>query len=911
MLTRALQLPHIYTRLLIVMLAAFAASGCNPTRKVPAGRYLLVENNIIDKSTTIDKAELESYIKQKPNRKILGLVRFHLALYNMVDERKNDIRKLNRNKRYKRVNERRQNREDRKNVRRTARNNRKNIKRKEKGKPEQDPKRYYAKFKNPDKQTWREWLMDIGEAPVILDSMLMEKSTRQIKLLLNNKGYFNSTVSDSIVIKEKLKHQLVRNIKELFGAEYPVKRASQKAEVYYVITAAAPYTIRKIDYEIEDNLLSYYVFTDTAGRIIQPGQNYDVARLQAERNRIATSLKNNGFYDFVREYVHFRVDTNLQSHQMDITIGIKKFAKPVTNDGDSIVEVPHQRYQINEIYIVTDFNASNPKAIPSDTTWYRASDNTSSNQPIPAYDYIFLHNGPLLYRPYVIANELEMYRNQLYQLSNSEATYKRLADLRAFKLVSIRFEPVASRNDKLNCYILLTPIMRQAYTLQTEGTNSGGNLGIAGSLVYQNKNTLQGAEILEVRLKGALEAQKLITGGETENTNLTFFNTIEFGPQVSYNVPRPIPPFRWFKFERLANPKTSFTATYNFQQRPEYTRSVLNFSYSLNFKQEPKTFFPAGTVIRHSVFFPELSFVKVNKSTGFEQALINSNNLLLINQFTDHATPALRWVSVFDNQRLKGRKKHYFLRLSGEASGNILRSVRVLYDWAADNEVPESYEILNVPHSQYLRGEVDFRRYNQLSQHSTFVTRFAAGMGLPYENLNVLPFERSFFAGGSNSIRAWRARSLGPGGYQSAFGEAFDQIGDIQFEGNFELRFNVIKMINAAWFVDFGNIWLRKPDPKRVGGEFDLGRIIREGEIAIGAGAGIRVDFDFFIIRMDAGVKVRDPRFGPEGRWVITNIFDKEWKQNYANYYSEPGSSTEEQVKYPFINLNLGIGYPF
>ena len=894
------------------MLAAFLASACSPTRKVPAGKNLLVENHIIDKSTNIEKAEIESYIKQKPNRKILGVVRFHLALHNMVNEKKNEIRKVSRNQRYEKVNLRRKKREDRKNARRKIRNEKKNRKRKAKNEAVKPYIPYNAKYKNPDKQTWREWLMEIGEAPVVLDSMMMNKSAKQVKLLLNNKGYFNSTVRDCVVIKEKPKHRVLRNFKRFFGVKDTIKRESKRAEVYYTIKAAPPYTIRKLNYLIEDGQLAGYVYSDTAARIIQPGQNYDVDKIQAERDRIAISLKNNGFYDFVREYVHFSVDSNLNKNQVDITIGIKKFAKPVTEDGDSIIEVPHQRYFINEIFVVTDFNPSAPKAVPSDTTWYASKGNISSRAPLQDYNYIFLHNGRIHYRPYVIANELEMHRNELYQVSNSEATYKRLADLRAFKLVSIRFERVGPDSDKLNCFIQLTPILKQAYTLQTEGTNSSGNLGIAGSLVYQNKNTMRGAEILEVRLKGALEAQKLITGEEVNNNdNLTFFNTIEIGPEISYNVPRPLKPFQWFRFKRLANPKTSFIATYNFQQRPEYTRSIINLSYSLNFRQEPNWKRAPGVLVRHSVFFPELSLVKVNKSADFEQALNNSNNLLLINQFTDHATPALRWVSVFDNQRMKKRPKHFYLRLTGEASGNVLRSVRVLYDRVAGNDIPESYKVLNVPHSQYVRGEVDFRRYNRLTQHSSFVTRFAAGMGVPYENLNVLPFERSFFSGGSNSIRAWRARSLGPGSFQSAFGESFDQIGDIQFEGNLELRFNVIKMINAAWFVDFGNIWLRRPDPQRVGGEFNLERIVKEGEIAVGAGAGLRVDFDFFIIRLDAGVKIRDPRFGVEGRWVIQNIFDETWKQNYSDYYSQPGASEDERVKYPFVNFNLGIGYPF
>lgn len=830
------------------MIAALFASSCNPTRKLGKHDYLLVENEIIDNSTKLDKEEIKSYIKQKPNRKILGIVRFHLAIYNLVDQKK----MIDKKKEYvKRVKE-------------------ENIERRAEGKKELDE----------DKQTWREWLVDIGEAPVLLDSLLMQKSAKQVKLFLNNKGYFNSIVRDSVVVHDK---------KDSLG------RHGKKVSVYYIIDAGKPYKVRNIKYKIEDELLSYYVYNDTIGRKVQPGQIYDMDVLQAERDRITSSLKNNGYYYFSREYVYFKADSNLNSHQMDITIGIKKFAKLASEEGDSIIESSHQRYYIRNIYIQTDFNPVMPNDPSRDTTWYDATSHKSSKTRIDNADFIFIHNGRLQYRPFVIADEVAIHSRELYQAFNAEATYKKLADLRAFKLISLRFKEAGT--DQLDCYIQLTPILKQAFTLETEGTNSAGNLGIAGSVVYQNKNTLRGAEILEVKMKGALEAQKLINedANAGDNNNLTFFNTIELGPEVSLNVPRALFPFSILPYSKLANPKSVFTSSYNFQQRPEYRRSIYNLSYSLNFKQEPKQ--GKGALIRHTVYFPEINFVKVDPTANFAEALANSSNLLLINQFTDHMTPAIRWISVISDQRLK-KRSYFYLRLSAEESGNLFR-------WSGVGKhnldpVTGGYRIFKVIYSQYVRADADFRYYYDINQHNKLVVRTAIGEGFPYMNLNVLPFERSFFAGGSNSIRAWHARSLGPGSFQSAFGETFDQIGDIQGEANAEWRFNVIKMVNAALFVDMGNIWLRKPDPKRPQAEFEWNRFYKE--IAVGTGMGVRVDFNFFIIRLDAGLKVRDPKFGEEGRMVVAHLFDKEWKQNYEDYFGH---------RYSFINLNLGIGYPF
>jgi outer membrane translocation and assembly module TamA len=827
------------------MLAVLIASSCNPTRKLKANEYLLVENEIIDNTTTLDKEEIKSYIKQQPNRRILGLIRFHLGIYNLVDQKKMKARKIVHDKKMAAKNE----------------------KRRAKGK------------KDKDRLTWREWLLDIGEAPVLLDSTLMNKSARQIKLFLNNKGYFNSEVHDSVVV-HRSNDSLVHG---------------RKASVYYFIKAGKPYTIRNIKYKVEDDLLAYYVYNDTIARKIQPGQNYDVDNLQAERDRITSSLKNTGYYYFTREYVYFKADSNLNSRQIDITIGIKKFATLATEQGDSIVESNHKKYYVRNIYVQTDFNSVQPNEPSRDTTWYNASTHKSSKTRMEDHSYIFIHNGSLQYRPFVIADEITISKGELYQAENAEATYRRLADLRAFKLVSVRFRE--SGPDQLDCFIQLTPILKQAYTLQGEGTNTAGNLGIAGSFVYQNKNTLRGAEILEIKLKGALEAQKLINETDVnDNDNLTLFNTVEIGPEISLNVPRPLFPFNLRKYPKLATPKTVFTSYFNFQQRPEYSRSIYNLSYSFNRKHEPKKIFK-GAVIRYSLFLPEISYVKVNPTANFAEALQNSSNLLLINQFTDHLTPVIRWVPVISNQRAR-KKNYYFIRFSAEESGNMLRWLGA----GKDNPDPATggYRISKVIYSQYLRADIDIRHYTDFTKHNKLVLRFAYGEGVPQKNLGVLPFERSFFAGGSNSIRAWRARSLGPGSFQSSFGESFDQIGDKQLEGNIEWRFNVIKMVNAALFVDAGNIWLRKADPRRPLAEFDLDRFHKE--IAVGTGLGIRVDFNFFIIRLDAGLKLRDPKFGQEGRWVIRHVFDDKWKENYTDYFGH---------KYSFVNLNLGIGYPF
>ncbi len=225
-----------------------------------------------------------------------------------------------------------------------------------------------------------------------------------------------------------------------------------------------------------------------------------------------------------------------------------------------------------------------------------------------------------------------------------------------------------------------------------------------------------------------------------------------------------------------------------------------------------------------------------------------------------------------------------YLKASISSSGNILRGV---YD--AANQPQDSlgrYYLFGVPFSQFLKFDIDYRVYLQIRKLGKLVYRIAGGIGKPLDNLSVLPYEQSFFSGGPNGIRAWRARTLGPWSYgPSETSARFDKIGDIQLEWNIEYRFHIFKSIYGAWFVDAGNIWLTYEDKNKPNGQFKLDNFQRE--IAIGSGFGIRYDFSFFILRLDAAIKIRDPKYAENDRWM----FDK-----------QPLRTTI---------LNFGIGYPF
>jgi len=815
--------------ILPVLLLPLLFIACNPAKKLKSDEHLLHKNHIVNKDTKLDNNDIESYIKQKPNRKILLFIRFHLWLYNQANEERVKRKRIMYDKKI-----------ERKNNRRVA-----------KGK----------KPKKNDRQLFGEWLLNIGEPPVIYDSLLAEKSAKQVKSFLNNKGYFISSVKDSVHYKGR-----------------------KKADVYYIIKAADPYTFSNVEYRIPDQQLAYYVLSDTAGRKIVKGNNYDVDMLQAERERITTELNNNGYFFFTKEYIYYEVDTTIGNKRVNVTIGIKNFARKYSESSDSVVETPHRRYYVNNVYIEPDFVSKKYDNVPKDT--------------LKVEEYTILHSTKLRYKTRVLLGSIFIRKGELYQLLNVDDSYKRLSELKAFKTINISFEPATG--DYLDCHIQLSPIYKQSLTIETEGTNTSGNFGLSSSIVFQNRNLLKGAEVLELRLKGGVAAQQVFGTAES-TTNLTAaanqFNTIELGPELNVTIPRFLLPFR-VQISKKANPKTIFTSSMIYQRRPDYTRYITNLSFGYTWKENTKK--------RHTINPLVINFVKVFLSPTFKSYLEeNVHDLYTLNSFSNHLSTSTIYTFTFNEQDLNRDVNFSYFKASAESSGNILRglynSVNYFQPGTFSMDDQGRYKLADVVYSQYLRVDGDYRYYLSPDEINKVVFRIAAGIGVPLKNFTSLPFERSFFSGGSNGIRAWQSRTLGPGSYADDGSFSFDQFGDGQLEGNVEYRFKMFKMLNGALFVDAGNVWLRQRNPSKPGAEFELDRFYKE--IAVGSGVGLRADFNFFVLRLDMGIKMRDPQFSEEKRWVIGKLFDPAWKADYK--------AAHNNRKYNFLVFNIGINYPF
>lgn len=839
---------------MLVIFASVLGMGCS-TKRLANGEVLLKKVIIKCDNPAISKDDLYGYVKQKPNRKLLGLNTIHLLkrgsigkkglltdgsgypLYLIINNFANPKRELKRK------------------IRRDERFAKKMLQYNgnSKGKKQnKEPKKH---------KTLGEFLMNIGEAPSLIDSNKTNRSVNQILSYLNNKGYFGSTVDDTVIYPQLQKNR------------------RQKAIQCYIIHPSQPYTLRSIAWDIKDEGIAIAIVSDTATEYcqIKRNMNYDFDSFEAERDRITKLLKNKGYYKFSKDYIRFSIDSTLGSHQADVQITINK--QELKLNDSSFANVNHQQFTIRNIYIKSLFDLQQlreDKDISNyDTTLYR--------------NLLFLRNKDSIYgtniektlkfKPYILEQRISFRKDIIFRQLDYETTYRQLTNLRVFRQVVI--DPIEVGDNKLDMYIKLFPFSKQSYTAQFEGTtNSGSNLGIGGSVSYENNNLYGGAEILRLGIKGGTEVQQTINA--SSNSENLGFNTIQIGADASLNIPR-----EFFPFSLLVNKKklpekmttqdrrTVFLSSFNYQSRSDYDRTLANVSYGYTFK-----YLKNGKIS----FFPiELNIVKVKPKAGLLELLQNPDPLLQY-RFTDHLIQNLRITYILNKQK-NNNGDILFLKIDGESSGLLLREFFELSNINPDAN--GSYEFAKIPFSHYIRLFADGRFNKAIGAYQRLVGRSALGIGLPLSNYPTLPLEKSFYSGGANGIRAWEARTLGPGSYIIPSDQKYAQFGDIQLEYNLELRFRITKTLNGAAFIDGGNIWILKKDSSRPNADFSFKKMNFLNDLAFGPGLGLRYDLSFFIVRLDWAFKLRDPSYPIGERWY---------------------NPSQRKLS---SNLNFGIGYPF
>ncbi len=695
---------------------------------------------------------------------------------------------------------------------------------------------------NIKKDRWPHgWLRNIGEEPVVFDPFAASKSAEQIENYLFSKGYFNVEANAEFFVKKK------------------------KANITYEITTKDPYKIRKVKYNLADTTIGKIIFMDSINCLVESDHIYDVDMLQSERIRIERLIKDIGFYSFSRDHIYFKVDSTIGNNQVDIEYEVRML--PAYGYNNRIVESPHQRYRVRDVYIYTDFDPKGALA--------GVGDYLSGLDTIAYKDYFFISDksDPTL-KLDVIIQSLYIKPSDIFQITNMERTQAHLNSLRTYRLVNVRYQEVApSIKSKygelfLDCIIQLTPVSQQSYSIELEGTNSAGNLGGAVNLIYNHKNLFRGAEQLNIKLKGAYESLS-----ENMSGSRSFQ---EYGFESSLTLPKFLLPFlEKESFIKKYNPKSVIQAAYNYQKMPVYTRTVANATFGYNWKSNRFTSHNVNPLQFNIVNLPYID-------PEFELRIDTSSYLAY--SYKDILILGGNYIYTFNNQNIKKSKDYWFLKFKGELAGNLL----ALGYEAAGVQKDSYYQVFGQSFAQYFRGDIDVRYYRTLNEFSSVAYRGFAGVGVPYGNSKVIPFEKQYFGGGANGIRAWQVRSLGPGSYTRVDSSFFNQTADIKLELNAEYRFKLFWILEGALFADAGNIWTIHEDTDRPGSQFDFNRFYKE--IAIGGGVGLRFDLKFLILRTDMGIKLRDPQLPDYPKWILSRR-NLNWEDDFT--------------------LSFSIGYPF
>ena len=701
---------------------------------------------------------------------------------------------------------------------------------------------------NIKKEKWpHSWLRRIGEEPSIFDAYIAGKSVEQVKSYLSSKGYFDGSVTDS------------------------VETVNRRTRVHFNINLKSPYTVRNIIYEIQDTTLMNIVYFDSMNCIIAKGMPYDEDILKAEQARLERFVRDIGYYNFSGENINFRVDSLVGNRQVDIYYDVEKYLtiRPVNMP----VRVPHTQYKLKDIYIYPDY-------VPRDVLaggeeYQRSLDTVNYN------GYFFITNVKKPTIKYeLITQSLYIRPGTTFNLSNSERSQTHLMSLKTYRLVNIRYNESGpgivrpGETGLLDCTVQLTPMSRQSFSVELEGTNTGGNLGGALNFVYQNKNLFRGAEQFNMKLKGAYETFSQSKEGIT--------STKELGIETSLRLPKFLVPFlKSENFIRKYNPSTSVQVAYNYQNLPVYTRTIANAAFGYNWTGNDYT--------THILSPLQMNMVKIPVIDSSYYADVIEQSSYLINSYKDVLIAGGSYSYIFTTQKIKKSRKYWFLRINFEAAGNLLRfAMDISGKEPVSDSLTSHYNLFGQPFAQYVKSDIDIRYNRIINDVSSIVWRGFAGAGFPYKNSVAMPFEKQYYEGGANGIRGWQVRSLGPGSYYPPEAKYINQTGDIKIETNLEYRFKLFWTLEGALFVDAGNIWAIRQDIDRPGAQFEFRKFLKD--FAIGTGLGMRFDLKFVLLRVDFGMKLRDPKYASSKPWL----------------FSRPGATFSENTA-----IVIGIGYPF
>lgn len=716
----------------------------------------------------------------------------------------------------------------------------------------------YQKAK-PDKDNWwNNLLRRIGEKPVFFNIEDTKRSVSNLKLYLDSHGYYSSKVDFKV----------------------DTTTLHKRAKIAYSLKQGEPYRISSISYEFRDKFLEPIILPDTVNTLLHQGDIFSIRTLDKERERISLLLRDQGYYKFSVNNIAYVADTLSGNRTVGVTVVIKQNLTGYNSRGEARYD-NNAVYRLRNINIVPNYNAV---AATNNPDYFKQFDSMTYR----GLNISFKGKRPQV-REKVLRSAIPLYPNYLYNYSQINSTYTNLMSMGYFKSARINFAEVQDslknnlitylgvRGEKntpinytfekyLDCDIYCTPALKQSVKVEVEGSTTSSFYGLTALAGYQNRNMFRGAEVFEVTGTFGYEYMRAPKADKR--------HAIEFGLSAGLSYPR----FLLANYalnSRMVAPKTKFQISYNYQDRPYYKRSLSGVSWIYSWRNRQNMSFEVRPI---SINLVDVSYIN--------DAYFNS----LQNQYLKHSFESQLIVAISGSYAFKKSyddtwKNKTSVRVNAELSGNTLNGLVHLFSTPVVGQ--NYYELFDIRYSQYVRADIDASHSLMFGKITSLAARLYAGIAYAYGNSDAVPFDKLFYAGGSNSMRGWAPRTLGPGASPAPTNVVYPtQLGDMKLEANLEFRFPIWGPFHGATFLDLGNIWYI--DSKNVNYQeesvFHFDSFYKQ--LAFNTGVGVRLNIKFAILRLDWGIQLYNPN-NPEGQRWIHNF---KWK-NTA--------------------LNFGVGYPF
>lgn len=594
------------------------------------------------------------------------------------------------------------------------------------------------------------------------------------------------------------------------GVSLYTETKGKKLKATYLLHPGQPFLIGKVNYDIQDEgILQLLHLDQPANQQIKPGMRFTVETLDNERKRIAGLLSDNGYFRFNKDFIHFAADTIMGRKDIALTLQLRKY-KPNNNSP----EVDHTRYLIRDVL-------------------FQSNDS----------DRIHL-------RKQVLLNATAIKEGRPYDASALQRTYNNFARLQAVKYTNIKFAEVPDTN-LLDCHIQISTNKPSTISFQPEGTNTAGDLGAAASITYTNRNLFHGSEQLSIEFRGAYEAITGLEGYQDQNYT-------EFSVETKLVFPRFLAPFLSKSFRRRQTASSEWAVSWDFQNRPEFHRRVFSSAWRYRWS-EPKHHlnYRFDLLDLNYVYMPWIS------STFKRDYLDNAENRNAILRYNYEDIFIMK--SGFTVSYTDGVDA---VRANFESAGNLLNGVSKGFGFKTNSQ--GQHTLFNIAYAQYVKFDFDYTHLFQFDKRNALALHAGLGVAYPYGNSTVLPFEKRYFSGGANSVRGWSVRELGPGKFKGTDGriDFINQTGDVKLDLNAEYRSSLFWKLQGALFIDAGNIWTLRNYAEQPGGQFKFTEFYKQ--IAASYGMGLRLNFDYFILRFDVGMKAINPAYESEKEhWSI------------------------------------------